>query len=40
MISVGIAEVQENDDDETTFYSRTDKLLYNSKHTGKNKISF
>lgn len=38
-ISLGVTEVQ-NNDTEDSLYRRVDKLLYISKHNGKNKLSY
>lgn len=38
-ISVGVSEAITNDN-EDTIYQRTDKLLYQSKHDGKNRVSY
>lgn len=38
-ISIGLSEVNESDSEDTIF-KRVDELLYKSKNTGKNKVSF
>ncbi len=38
-ISIGVSEANESDSEDTIF-KRVDKLLYKSKHSGKNKVSY
>ena len=38
-VSIGLTEV-ENNDTEDLIYQRVDKLLYKSKNSGKNKITY
>ncbi len=38
-ISIGLSEVNESDSEDTIF-KRADALLYKSKNSGKNKVSY